>query len=77
MFSIQILGLDEDINKLNIIHVAGTKGKVLFSQFVIFLFIYFIYDQFVDKSIQTILFFASRFKNKLLLLLGTLYISFK
>lgn len=25
---LQILGLEEDINRLNIIHVAGTKGKV-------------------------------------------------
>lgn len=34
MISVQLLDLEEDINRLKIIHVAGTKGKVLFLSFV-------------------------------------------
>lgn len=64
-FSIQILGLEEDMNRLKIIHVAGTKGKVLFIVCHIFI------NHFVicHNCCKIILHFASRFKKGLLFII--------
>ena len=66
MLSIQILGLEEDINRLNIIHVAGTKGKVLFSLFVMF---FYSFDQLsICWKVTSDMFFGFKIQEQIIII---------